>query len=96
LLHGGFELIKISSAIAWNNVEGELAVFDPRDGRYHALNGSAAAIWRGIAEEQPIPTIVARLAERHGAPPERIAADVSAFVATALDKGLLESSGATD
>ena len=89
-------MIRIAPSIAWNNVDGELAVFDPRDGRYHALNGSAAAIWRGIAEQQPIPAIVARLAEQHEAPPERIAADVSAFVEAALDKGLLERGGTAD
>jgi hypothetical protein len=93
---GSIPLIRIAPSVAWNNIDGELAVFDPRDGRYHALNGSAAAIWREIAEQQPLPAIVARLAERHKAPPDRVAADVSAFVEAALGKGLLERIGATD
>ena len=82
-------MITISSAISWNNVAGELALFDPRDGRYHVLNGSAATIWRGIAEGLPIAVIARRLADRHAAPPDLIAAEVAAFVDAALSGGLL-------
>jgi len=66
-----------------------MAVYDARDGRYHVLNGSAAAIWAAIAAETPIEQVAADLANAHGVPIEALQADVDAFVADALRLGLL-------
>ena len=89
IIPAGFTLLTIAPHIAWNNVEGELALFDSRDGTYHALNGSAAAIWRAVAAGLPPDEIVDRLAMQHAAEPDVIARHVSGFVEAALDKGLL-------
>jgi len=70
-------------------VAGELALFDDRDGRYHALNGSAAAIWRAIADGLDGPAIVDALIANYDAPRETIAQAVQTFVETALARGLL-------
>lgn len=93
---GHFTLFTIAPHIAWNNVEGELALFDSRDGTYHALNGSAAAIWRELASGLRPDEIVDRLARRHAAEPDVIARHVSGFVETALHKGLLARVAETD
>ena len=82
-------MLSIAPHIAWNNVEGELALFDSRDGSYHALNRSGAAIWRAIAAGIPESGIADRLADAHDAPREMIAANVREFIDTALAKGLL-------
>lgn len=82
-------MITIASGLSWPPVEGELAVYDARDGRYHVLNPSAAAIWVAIAAETPVTRIVAELAAAHGVPGEKMQADVDAFVAEALELGLL-------
>lgn len=81
--------LSIADHISWQNVPGELALFDVRDGRYHALNGTAAEIWRAIAAGQSPPEIVAGLRARHEAPEGEIEQAVDAFIATARDKGLL-------
>ena len=86
-------MLFICSSIDWNDLDGELALFDPRDGRYHALNSPAAAIWRGIADGLSPAMIVARLADLYAAPPDHIAADVAAFIDQALAKGLIERRG---
>jgi len=81
--------LTIPAHIFWQDVPGELAVFDSENESYHALNGSAAAIWREIAGGADEATAAARLAETYGAPRVEIDEDVAAFVADALAKGLL-------
>ena len=73
----------------WQDVPGELALFDARTETYSALNGSAAAIWREIASGADVETMVDRLARAHDVPVAVMADDVAAFVADALAKGLL-------
>ncbi|WP_066822976.1 PqqD family protein [Sphingomonas mali] len=85
-------MLKIAPHIAWNNVGGELALFDGRDGTYHALNESSAAIWRGIAAGLDETEIVRSLAENHNAEPAEIGRDVREFIDLARTKGLLEGS----
>jgi len=81
--------LSIADHISWQNVPGELALFDVRDGRYHALNGTAAEIWRAIAAGQSPAEIAAALRARHEAPAGEIEQAVEAFIAAARDKGLL-------
>lgn len=83
-------MLKIAPTIAWNNVEGELALFDSRNGTYHALNGTGAAIWRAIAAGLDKPAIVESLAAVYAAPRGAIESEVTDFIATARAKGLLE------
>lgn len=85
-------MLTISTHVAWNNVEGELALFDSRDGTYHALNGSGAAIWRAIAAGHDRTGIVNSLAAQFDAPRAAIEENVADFIAAALAKGLLEES----
>ena len=81
--------LSIPDHVSWQNVPGELALFDVRDGRYHVLNGTAADIWRGIASGEDEPAIVAALSARHAAPEGEIAQAVAAFITTARNKELL-------
>lgn len=83
-------MITIAPHIAWNNVEGELALFDSRTGGYHTLNGTAAAIWRAIAAGQDEAGITETLAATYGAPHHVVADEVRGFIEAARGKGLLE------
>jgi len=82
-------MFKTARELSWPPVDGELAIYDSRDGRYHVLNTSAAAIWGALATETPIAQIAADLAAAHGVPVEAMRRDVDAFVADALALGLL-------
>jgi len=82
-------MIRPAPDLSWPPVAGELAVYDARDGQYHVLNPSAAAIWAAIAAQTPAAQIVADLAARHGVAIEAMRADVDAFIAEALALGLL-------
>jgi hypothetical protein len=81
--------LSIPDHIVWQNVEGELALFDRRDDSYHALNGSAATIWRLVAEGMSPLAIVDALAAGYAAPRATIAQGVDSFIADAVQKGLL-------
>lgn len=82
-------MIKIAPQLSWPPVEGELALYDARDGRYHVLNDSAADIWRRIAAGDEAAEIAAALATAHRAPVDSVRRDVDAFIADALGMGLL-------
>ncbi|MCA1196387.1 PqqD family protein [Sphingomonas sp. R647] len=82
-------MIRPAPALSWPPVAGELAIYDARDGCYHVLNPSAAAIWVAIAAGSPVGQIAADLAAAHNIPADAMRADVDAFVANALDLGLL-------
>ncbi len=82
-------MIRPAPEISWPPVTGELAIYDARDGQYHVLNPSAAAIWTAIAAETPVAQIATDLAARHGIAVDAMRADVDAFVADALLLGLL-------
>jgi hypothetical protein len=83
------EVVKVAPYISWNRVEGELALFDMRDGRYHLLNRSSAEIWRGLDERTPLETLAQQLAARHNVSEEVIAESVRDFISVSLDNGLL-------
>ncbi|QNQ08217.1 PqqD family protein [Sphingomonas alpina] len=80
----------LSDRIVWQDVEGELVLFDLRDEKYHGLNPIASEIWRSIARGEDVDAIVDTLAACHDAPRATVAADVRAFVTQALADGLLE------
>jgi hypothetical protein len=79
-----------SDRIVWQDVEGELVLFDLRDETYHGLNPIASEIWRRVARGEGVDTIIDTFAARHDAPRDTVATDVNAFVAEALAGGLLE------
>jgi len=86
-------MIRPAPELSWPPVTGELAIYDARDGRYHVLNPSAAAIWKAIAAETPLRQIAADLAAAHDVPVEAMQHDVDAFVADAFQLGLLFDAG---
>lgn len=81
--------LSISAHIVWQDVPGDLALFDTKTGSYYALNGSAADIWREIAAGADEDTAADRLAEAYGAPRSEVRSDIAEFVADALDRGML-------
>lgn len=82
-------MIEIAPQLSWPPVEGELAIYDSRDGKYHVLNGSAAAIWRRIAAGLGAAEIATELALEHRTTVDTVRRDVDLFFAGALELGLL-------
>jgi hypothetical protein len=83
-------MLTIPTYITWQDVDGELALFDERDDRYHSLNGTAAAIWRGIAAGMDRTMLTDQIASGFQVRPEEIAPDIEAFADAAIALGLLQ------
>ena len=75
--------------MSWTDAGGELVIFDRVRGSYHALNGPASAIWRALGDGGSADVVVERLAGRFEADRDAIAADVAAFLSSALAGGLI-------
>lgn len=81
----------IPDHIVWQDVPGELALFDAHAGTYHALNASAAAIWRALAAGLSEAEATRMLAEHHMTSRHEMAEAVAAFVRDAKALGLVEA-----
>jgi PqqD family protein of HPr-rel-A system len=75
--------------VHWNDAGRELVIFDSASGNYHALNGTAVAIWRALGTGQTAEAIVDVLAERFDADRDALRADVAAFLERARAAGLI-------
>ena len=73
-------------AVTWTDAADQLVLFDRGRGTYHALNGSASAIWRALGDGRSADDVVGLLNHRFATD---TAADVAAFLATALAAGLI-------
>jgi len=76
-------------AVSWRDIPGEIVVFDARSGAYHALNPSAAEIWRALSAGLSAGATIDRLAARFGVDRAGIERDVAEFITLALTEGLL-------
>jgi len=82
-------ILTIPTYITWQDVDGELALFDERDDRYHLLNGTAAMIWRGIAAGADRAGLIDQIAAGFRVQAEAIVADIDAFIGAAVAQDLL-------
>ncbi|MEO7691237.1 MAG: PqqD family protein [Sphingomonas sp.] len=82
-------MLTIPTYITWQDVDGELALFDERDDRYHVLNGTAAMIWRGVAAGMERSVLIDQIATDFQVKPGEIIADIDAFIGAATAQGLL-------
>jgi len=88
-------MIRIEPHVVWQDVPGELVLYDQHGNAYHALDRVGSDIWRLLAGGGDIDAAVADLAQRYDASAERIEADVVQFVADARGKGLLSDAEPT-
>lgn len=82
-------MIMVAPQLSWPPVDGEVAIYDSRDGKYHVLNETAAQIWRRIAAGLGAAEIASELAEKHRTTVELVKRDVDLFIADGLELGLL-------
>jgi hypothetical protein len=75
--------------IVWNDVEGDLVLFDSRRQNYYTLDETASAIWRCIALGGSYSATIGQLCARYDAPKAVIAADALSFAQDALEAGFL-------
>ncbi len=85
--------LAIPTAVTWRDVEGELVLFDARDGRYHALDRVASQIWRLVGRHGSLERTIEHLQREYAGAEADVAADVREFVERAIGLGLIENTG---
>ncbi len=71
-------------------VDGELVLYDPQRQRVHALNPTAAFVWRACNGQHDEKSIIAELSERYPESRQTIEADVTEVLELFRTEGLLK------
>ena len=85
-----WDRLTVSGHLVWNDVEGDLVLFDPGPGEYLALDTVASVIWRAIAHSEKLDGLLNHLQRLYDAPRNQISRDTHRFVLGAIENGLLE------
>lgn len=75
----------------WREVGEEIVVLDLQGAVYFAVQGSAAILWRRLAESATRDGLVEALVKTYGIDTARATGDVDEFLATLNERGLLAS-----
>ena len=75
--------------VAHERLDDEVVVINLETGAYYALDGPAADCWTLLSAGTSIDRTVDTLAERHGADPNVVRADVDALAAELVAEGLV-------
>lgn len=79
----------ISPSLTWNDVEGELVLFNCDTGSYHALNHTASRIWCCLASGKNYPEIVASCMQQYDVDEAFIKEEINRFLSDSVTQGLL-------
>ena len=74
---------------AWRVYDGEAVILRPDDSTLNSLNAVGTLIWEAADGKTLVSAIVARISEEFDVEPERAERDVTAFVETLCQRGLL-------
>ena len=75
--------------VVWEELDGEVVIYDPAHTTSHLLNPSAAVIWALLDGSATLAEVAADLAETFGVEPTAMLDDVSSTVAALECQGLL-------
>lgn len=75
--------------VVWEELDGEVVIYDPARTTSHLLNPSAAVIWALLDGNATLAEVAADLAETFGVEPTAMLDDVSSTVAALEGQGLL-------
>lgn len=78
------------SAASWREVDGETVVLDIARSEYLGVNESGTVLWGLLAEGTTEQALESSLVDSFGITPEAAHDDVSAFLADARARGLLD------
>lgn len=74
--------------VAWQTVAGEAVLIDLSVGNTLGLNGTGAIVWQGLETESP-EELATHVAASYSVDVATARADVEAFLATLLERGLI-------
>jgi len=77
---------------AWRVYDGEAVILLAEDSTLNTLNPVGTLIWQGADGETPVSAIVDRICAEFDVDPARAESDLTAFIETLSQRGLLEVS----
>jgi hypothetical protein len=77
-------------AICAAELDGEICLFHPTNAEYLNLNATGSAIWNLLETPMPREQLLACLLERFAVESATCRRDTAAFLAEAIDRGMLE------
>jgi hypothetical protein len=80
-----------SARCAWQVFEGEAVIIDLEGHRLMGLNPTGSLVWGLLNGRRSLAEISGAVADRFQVPPERAAADVSAFAELLSRRGFIET-----
>ncbi len=83
------EIFQRSPRAVHRVVDGEAVIVEPAIGMVTILNDVGARVWESLDGRQSAAEIAAAIAEEYAVPPAEAAADVTAFLAELMEKGLI-------
>jgi hypothetical protein len=77
-------------AICAAELDGEICLFHPDTAEYLNLNATASAVWTLLDAPMPREQLLAQLLERYAVEEATCRRDTEAFLAEALERGMLQ------
>ena len=87
------ERVRIPQHVVFRTFVNETVVLNLETGLYHGLNPTAGRMLELLAENGEVAATARRLSEESGVPEERVTADLEAFCANLVDRGLITLDG---
>jgi hypothetical protein len=84
---------RATERVAAKEVGGELVLLDLEEGSFFVARGSGPRVWDLVESGASMEEVVRAVAERYGMGEEEARADVEAFVADLVRRGLLVETG---
>lgn len=81
--------MRIPEDVLSRDLDGEAVLLDLRSGKYFGLNGTGARVWALLKDGLERPEIAKVLTEEFEVDEDRARADVDAFIAALMDRGLI-------
>lgn len=81
--------LDIPAEVLSREIDGEAVLLDLRTGRYYGLNATGARMWALLKEGLDAAAAASTIVEEFDVDPSRAEADVEAFIASLVDRGLV-------
>jgi hypothetical protein len=85
--------VRVPEHVVHRDFGDETVILNLESGKYHGLNGTAAAMLATLGESETVAAAIDRLVDELGQPREVLEPDVLQLCRTLADRGLIEHDG---
>jgi hypothetical protein len=81
--------VRLADGVLFQELDGEAVLLSTRNGQYYGLNELGARLWQGLTTGDSMATVMAAVLAEYEVAEERLVADVTRFVDTLEQTGLI-------